>query len=265
MIDLLVKRGLKAEVAALSLDEETTFGGENLPRSVAERIGLTRALIKRPDIFVLDRVLGSYDPETRFNASLHLRREMPNATIIYLEEEFRHPENFDLHIELSQGSLTQGVSGEGAVEADLRAEPDLATKLQLLEQTEFFANLDRKQLRLLAFSAHWFNMKAGEVVFEKDDDAADGAYLIQTGEADFMAPQDDGSQKHIRTLGPGALVGELALIMKEPRTLSMKARTDISGLRIGGEEFLTVLQNDPQAAFKMLQVITRYLTRAPAK
>ncbi len=262
VIELLIARRLKAELAALTLDEETTFGGANLPRNVAERIGFTRALIKRPDIFVLDKVLGSYDDETRFNASLRLRQEMPNATIIYLEDAFRYPENFDLYVELSQGKITQGALEHSNTKDDLLQEPDLATKLQALEKTAFFANLERRQLRLLAFSAKWFNIKAGDVVFNKDDDAADGAYLLQTGEADFTAPQEDGTEQHIRTLGPGALVGELALIMKEPRTLTMRARSDISGLRIGGEEFLTVLQNDPQAAFKMLQVITRYLTKA---
>ena len=136
--DLLVRRGLKADLAALTLDEETTYGGTNLPRSVAERIGFTRALIKRPDIFVLNKVLGSYDEETRFNASLRLRQEMPDATIIYLEEEFRHPENFDLHVELSQGSVTQHQSADAAAERGEVVEPDLATKLQALEQTAFF-------------------------------------------------------------------------------------------------------------------------------
>ena len=117
-----------------------TFGsdGTNLPRSVAERIGFTRALIKRPDIFVLNKVLGSYDEETRFRASLRLRQEMPDATIIYLEEEFRHPENFDLHVELSQGSVTQHQSADAAAERGEVVEPDLATKLQALEQTAFF-------------------------------------------------------------------------------------------------------------------------------
>ena len=142
-------------------------------------------------------------------------------------------------------------------------EPDLATKLQVLEDTDFFATLDRKQMRLLAFSAQWFEKAAGEMVFQKGDDAADGAYLILQGEADFVAPLPDGSERHIRTLGPGSLVGELALILGEPRTLSMKARTDLGGLRIGGEEFLAVVQNDPQTAFKMLQSVTRYLSKVP--
>ncbi|MCO4823960.1 MAG: cyclic nucleotide-binding domain-containing protein [Amylibacter sp.] len=116
-------------------------------------------------------------------------------------------------------------------------------------------------MRLLAFSARWFEKTAGDVVFTKGEDPSDGAYLILDGEADFYLPVPDKEDQHIRTLGPGAMVGELALILDEPRSLSMKARTNISGLRIGGEEFLVVLQNDPQTAFNMLQVVTRYLTK----
>ena len=69
---------------------------------------------------------------------------MPDATIIHLEEEFRHPENFDLHVELSQGSGTQHHSTDVAADRGEVVEPDLATKLQALEQTAFFANLERR-------------------------------------------------------------------------------------------------------------------------
>ena len=43
----------------------------------------------------------------------------------------------------------------------------------------------------------------------------------------------------------------------------MKARTDLGGLHIGGEEFLAVVQNDAQTAFRMLQSVTRYLSKVP--
>ena len=69
---------------------------------------------------------------------------MPDATIIHLEEEFRHPDNFDLHVELSQGSVTQHQSADAAADGGEVVEPDLATKLQALEQTAFFANLERR-------------------------------------------------------------------------------------------------------------------------
>ena len=92
-------------------------------------------------------------------------------------------------------------------------------------------------------------------------DPSDGAYLIMEGEADFILPKEDGEEQFIRTLGEGALVGELALVLGEPRSLSMRAKTKLSGLRLGGEEFLTVLRNDSQASFKMLQAVTRYLSK----
>ena len=261
VIDTLVKHGYKSYLAGSTLIEETTFGGTNLPRKMLENIGFVRAAIKRPDIFILDKVLAGYDDSTRFQASIRLRQEMPNATIIYLEEGFRHPENFDVYMELNHGDYKLGTGVSSLEEIKDETETDLVIKLQALEQTEFFADLDRKQMRLLAFSARWFEKTAGDVVFTKGEDPSDGAYLILDGEADFYLPVPDKEDQHIRTLGPGAMVGELALILDEPRSLSMKARTNISGLRIGGEEFLVVLQNDPQTAFNMLQVVTRYLTK----
>lgn len=264
VIDYLVDQGLKAQIVGLTLKEPTALGGTNLPRKLVEKIGFIRAAIKRPDIYVLNSVLSSYDPETRINASIRLRQEMPNATLIYLEDEFVRPENFDVHIEISKGQLISGSGHQTGAATEDPEETDLAAKLQALEQTEFFADLDRNQMRLLAFSARSFEKSAGETVFEMNDDPSDGAYLMLEGEADFVLPIDGKPDRHIRTLGPGALVGELALILGEPRSLTMKARTDIRGLRIGGEDFLTVIKNDPQVAFKMLQVVTRYLSKVPS-
>lgn len=261
VIDALTDNGLKIPVARLSLNEETTLGGSNLARNLIERIAFTRAAIKRPDIFVLNKVLASYDQDVRRDASQRLRLEMPEATIIYLEEQFDHPENFDLYLELRQGRITVGgAKAEAAPETEI-TEPDLATKLQVLEETPFFASLDRKQMRLLAFSAQWFEKEPGEMLFAKGDDPGDGAYLILKGEADFLVPQDDGSEKQVRTLGAGSLVGELALILGEPRSLTARAKGDLAGLRIGGEEFLAVVHNDAETSFKVLQEITRYLSR----
>ena len=50
-------------------------------------------------------------------------------------------------------------------------------------------------------------------------------------------------------------LGELGLIRKEPRALSMIAETELSCLRIGEEEFLAVVENDAATAFKPMQAI----------
>ena len=64
----------------------------------------------------------------------------------------------------------------------------------------------------------------------------------------------------ITTVGPGALVGELGLIRNEPRALDMQARTELTCLRIGVEEFLAVVENDATTAFKLLQVVAGYVS-----
>ena len=146
-----------------------------------------------------------------------------------------------------------GGDGDGAGSADL------ARKLRALEQTELFSTLNRKQLRLLAFGARWFEAPAGETVFLKNDAPTDGAYLILEGEAGMYLPKEEGPDELIVTAGPGKLVGELGLIRNEPRALSMVAESDLRCLRIGAKEFLAVVEHDAATAFKLLQVVAGYV------
>jgi hypothetical protein len=184
---------------------------------------------------------------------------LPETTVIYLNDQYDNPDVFDMYVEIRQGRV---VSDEGPadVEEDSAASADLARKLRALEQTPLFSGLDRRQLRLLAFGARWFDAKPGEVVFLKDDQPTDGAYVVLEGEAGLYLPQPDGPDQLITKVGAGALVGELGLIRKEPRALSMLAETNLSCLRIGEEEFLAVVENDAATAFKLMQVIAGYVS-----
>lgn len=256
--------GLAADVARLTLGVETRLGGSNLPARVRERIGFARAAIKKPDILILNNHLASYDEAARTASVAQLRADLPAATIIVLSQDLGEADGYDQVISLSQGKV-----GDGTTQAEMEPKPettlssDLASRVLALEQTVFFGGVDRKQLRLLAFSAQQFDLPAGQVVFNQGDDPFDGVYLVQKGEAEFFAPTEGGGERLIRTAGPGSLVGELALILGEPRTLTMRARTDISGLRIGGDEFITVLQNDAQTTYKLMQLIAGYLSKVP--
>ena len=98
------------------------------------------------------------------------------------------------------------------------------------------------------------------MVFLKDDEPTDGAYMMIEGEAGLYLPREGQEDQLIVTVGPGRLVGELGLIRKEPRALSMVAATDITCLRIGEEEFLAVVENDAATAFKLLQVVAGYVS-----
>ncbi len=257
--DVLIEGGAQELVVELIYDLPISIGGANLPAQFAEPLAFSRATIKRPDILILDQALASYDMETQITVYKNLRKLLPDTTVVYLNDSFENQDAFDVFFELRQGRL---VSDDGPEEdtVDGAASADLARKLRALEQTPLFSGLNRRQLRLLAFGARWYNAKAGEVVFLKDDEATDGAYMVLEGEAGLYLPKEGEDDQLITTVGSGQLVGELGLIRKVPRALSMKAETDLTCLRIGEEEFLAVVENDAATAFKLLQVVAGYVS-----
>lgn len=256
--DVLMEAGVQQLVIELIYDVPIALSGANLPGIFAEPLSFTRATIKRPDILILDQALASYDAETRATVHRNLRELLPDTTIISLQETLEDEDAFDVTFELRQGRI---VSDEAHVEAeaDSAAGADLARKLRALEQTDMFSKLNRKQLRLLAFGARWYNAQPGEIVFQKGDEPKDGAYMILDGEAALTLPKEDEQDLLIASVGPGTLVGELGLIKNEPRALTMTAVTDLECLRIGAEEFLAVVENDAATAFKLLQVVAGYV------
>ncbi len=260
--DVIDKAGVREMVVELIFDLPVAVGGQGLGASFAEPLAFCRASIKRPDILILEGALASFDRDTRRAMQDNLRDLLPNATLIFLEPSFRNPDRFDHYFELRQGRLKdERAEDRGAGEEDSTSAADLSRKLRALESTELFSGLNRRQLRLLAFGARWYEAAPGTAVFHKDDDASDGAYMIIEGQAGLFLPadQEGGESQLIAKVGPGRLVGELGLIRKEPRALSMIAETDLTCLRIGEEEFLAVVENDANTAFKLLQVVAGYV------
>lgn len=257
--ETLMNAGIDRLVPGLIFDMPIALGGANLPAIYAELLAVSRAAIKQPHILILDAALASYDRETQSALFGKLRTLLPDTMLVNLNTTHEDTGAFDAHFELQHGRMVsdsaQIVAGE-----DNAVAADLARKLEALEQTDLFSGLNRKQLRLLAFGARWYKATKGEFVFHKDDDPTDGAYMIIDGEADLLLPQSGDADTVIATVGPGNLVGELGLIRNVPRTLDMRATTDLTCLRIGAEEFLAVVENDASTAFKLLQVVAGYVS-----
>ncbi|WP_308342290.1 ABC transporter transmembrane domain-containing protein [Roseobacter insulae] len=255
--EVLEREGLKPEVMALMYDFALASGGSNLPAVFTEPLAISRAIIKQPDVLILDQVLSGYDPKIWREVNARLRALLPQTTMIYLGDGFDNPDQFDAFLEIRQGRM---VSADKAAEDadDSAASADLLRKVRALESTTLFSGMGRKQLRLLAFGAKWFSAQAGDVIFNKDDDPRDGAYMILSGAAELFDPGDGQEEKHIAMVGPGTLVGELGLIRNVPRALTMRAETDVEALRLGADEFLAVVENDAATSFKLLQVVAGY-------
>lgn len=257
VVQVLADEGVSPLVLELVFDVPIALGGANLPALFAEPLSISRATIKRPDLLILDRVMSSYDPDTREALIANMRALLPEATLIFLNDGFEDDSVFDLHIEVQQGRLVGAETSTEGAGSEVGA--DLTRKLDALSRTPLFSGLKRKQLRLLAFGARWYSAQAGEYVFRKRDESSDGAYMVIAGEADLLLPRPGVEDKLIATVGAGALVGELGLIRREPRALDMRARSDLSCLRISEEDFIAVVENDAATAFRLLQVVAGYI------
>ncbi|WP_420011924.1 hypothetical protein [Tateyamaria sp.] len=149
--DVLQAEGVNPLVLELVFDVPIALGGANLPALFAEPLSISRATIKRPDILILDRVMASYDTEAQEALFSNLRRLLPEATLIFLNEAFEDESAFDMHFEIQQGRLVGAEGARAAADSDVGA--DLARKVDALSATPMFSGLKRKQLRLLAFGA----------------------------------------------------------------------------------------------------------------
>ncbi len=76
------------------------------------------------------------------------------------------------------------------------------------------------------------------------------AFVIVEGTAEVRR-----NKKKVATLGPGACVGELALLDHGPRTATVIAATDLKVLVIGAREFSAIVDDVPPIAHKLLKAL----------
>ncbi|NOD94655.1 cyclic nucleotide-binding domain-containing protein [Ruegeria sp. HKCCD4884] len=249
--------GLRRRAAAIIYDLPSGLGGNNLPTVFQERAAFSRAGIKRPDVLILDKALASHDSESRLRTRLKLRELLPDSIMIFMEDHFAHPEAYDLFVEIKEGRI-DGVSRTKPEDTGGTTD-DLSRKLEILSATELFSGLDGRNQRLLAFSAQWYEVKAGQVIFSRGQ-APDAAYLCITGQARLDWFNEDGTRRPISIIEPGRLIGDLSIITGEDRQLDLVATEDCLFLRIGAEELRAVVESDATVATQLLRTVAGYLT-----
>jgi putative ABC transport system ATP-binding protein len=256
MGELLIKNGLRNEVAALIGDIGITSGGSNQSTIALERISFVRAAIRRPDILVLDQAMQTHPPHERLALRDRVRDLLPEAAIIHIEPTIEQPSDFDHVFEIASGKIE---GDETLSVEDSAGRSDLAQKIAELSRASLFDTLPRSQLRLLAFASQWFETPKGAYIF-REGQKADAAYLITSGSAQLHWNDVDEMEFEASIVLPGRLIGDLSVIQRSPRTLDLIAREDVRGLRIGAAEFTEVIGSDPEAAMSLLRTVSGYLT-----
>jgi CRP-like cAMP-binding protein len=126
--------------------------------------------------------------------------------------------------------------------------------IAFLESVPPLAALGRDALRVLAIGVEARALHAGDVLFYAGE-PADGGYIVQEGSlvVERGAP-DDGEEYSV---GPGTLLGELALLTETVSPVTVIAREPAVLLRIPRSLFRKMLEGYPAAAARMRESIAQ--------
>ncbi|WP_141068292.1 Crp/Fnr family transcriptional regulator [Brucella melitensis] len=129
--------------------------------------------------------------------------------------------------------------------------------IRILGTVGLFESFTPEQLRLLAFGAERLVLRAGRELF-REGQSADCAYIIVTGTITLFHEGDEG-RVTIRPVGPGAILGEMALIAQTTRLTGAVADVETEVIRISRSIFRGILEEYPEVAAALHAHISRNL------
>lgn len=112
---------------------------------------------------------------------------------------------------------------------------------------------------------HKKEFSAGDVILRQGEEG-DCAYIIEEGLVEISISRPTGDTRIVGTRGPGAIIGEMAIVDDAPRTATVVAVEDCKMLQITKDDFSRRLQTaDPVVRMISQVILTRYrdtLTRS---
>ena len=121
-----------------------------------------------------------------------------------------------------------------------------------------FSALPQSLSALLFANANPVHLDAGQVLFVADD-PGDGCYRIDNGLLKVSIVSASGGERILSILGPGAIVGELAVLDGRPRSASVSALHDSELLFISKTRFHEFARKHPELYQHLLTLLASRL------
>jgi CRP-like cAMP-binding protein len=135
----------------------------------------------------------------------------------------------------------------------------MADAAESLSRVPLFAGLSDKERSKLAERMGERRFSEGDTLTEQGSSGV-GFFVIEEGDATVSVKGEI-----VRTLGPGDWFGEIALIDEGPRTATIVAGTDMRCRGMTAWEFKPFVQEHPEVAWSLLEVLAGRLREAEAR
>jgi len=131
-----------------------------------------------------------------------------------------------------------------------------------LKELNIFSCLQPDALAEVTNALQRKDLRPGEVLFCQGD-IGDELVIVEEGALSIFSPDQNGRGEAIRVFYPGEVLGEMALIDEQPRSLSARAEEETTVLTLKKEDFQNLLAAHPemvQAVMSGLNNRVRYTT-----
>ena len=168
----------------------------------------------------------------------------------------------------STAALTAEDPADGAAPTASRpplpaTSPAGAERMSVLQHSPFFSDFTRDELLSVHRRLRERAVAAGDVIFLAGEDGG-WCFIVAEGTIDVTVARSRGTAR-IATLGPGRVVGELALVDRGPRSASCIAREDAVILELDAVDLDALTTDDTGVATRIWQAINRNLITAQSR
>jgi predicted acylesterase/phospholipase RssA/CRP-like cAMP-binding protein len=136
--------------------------------------------------------------------------------------------------------------------------PEGHDRLALLRSLELLDKLGDDALAAIERAVTWLEVPAGADVF-REGDPSDAMYLVVHGRLAIVKRDDGGPLRIVREIAAGQPVGELGLLLDEPRSATVTALRDSSLVRLDRRSFEGVIEHHPEALLPLSRRIAERL------
>ena len=123
-------------------------------------------------------------------------------------------------------------------------------KVELLKGIPLFAQCSKKDLRDITRLTEEVAFDEGTVVMREGERGSEVFVIV-----DGILEVSRGGDGSLAEVGAGQVVGEIALLSNQPRSATVTAATSVRALRIGGAEFLDLLERMPLLWLKITRAL----------
>jgi CRP-like cAMP-binding protein len=131
---------------------------------------------------------------------------------------------------------------------------------QFLSRTPLFSKLERAAIDKLAAAMEPVPLTAGAVLM-REGEAGDALYVVVSGRL-RASVANGGTPDVVGEIGPGEVVGEMALLSDEPRSATVQAVRDSHLLALSKPVFTALIRQRPGVLLELTRLIIGRLQRS---